>query len=83
MIISIPTGTGGMYTFCFNAAMLKFFACVLGVLMLLTGYVIVQVSTFILSATPEQFIRIVLFTVFSLGLIVVVRLLLAWKAGAK
>ncbi len=82
MIISIPT-QAGMINFCLNASMLKCIACVVSVLLLITGYATVQFATFILAASPQQFLRIVLFTVFSIGLVVVVRLLLAWKAGTK
>lgn len=78
MIISIPTQQG-IINFCLNAAMLKLLACVLGVLMIITGYVVVQVSAFILNATPEQFIRIVLFTLFLIGLLLLGRFLLNRK----
>ena len=80
MIISIPTQSG-LYTFALNGDLLKLLAGVCGVLMLIAGYVIVQISTFILSATPVQFLRIVLFTAFLVGLIFLGRFVLNRKGA--
>lgn len=80
MIISIPTQQG-MVSFALNAPLLKFLACVTIALVLIVGYAVVQLSTFLLSATPEQFLRIVLFTVFLVGLLFLVRFLLNRKGA--
>jgi hypothetical protein len=46
MTISIPTEQG-VINFCLNASLLKLLACVAIPLMLFTGYVTVQLATFI------------------------------------
>jgi hypothetical protein len=79
MIVTIPTQQG-MYTFCLNASMLKLLALAASMLMLLTGYVVVQLAAFILACTPQQFLRIVLFTLFLVGIGFLARFLL--KRGA-
>lgn len=80
MIISIPTQQG-MINFCLNASMIKLLAFVAGFLVLVVGYAVVQLSTFILACTPGEFLRIVLFTVFVAGIGFLARFLLNRKGA--
>lgn len=80
MIISIPTEQG-TFNLCLNAPMIKFLACAALALVVIVGYAVVQLSTFILACTPEQFIRIVLFTLFLVGIVLVGRFLLNRKGA--
>lgn len=80
MLISISTGSG-IYTFGLNAALLKLLACVVSLVVLVVGYTTMQLTTFILSATPQQFLRIVLFTAFIICILFLARFLLRKKAG--
>jgi protein-S-isoprenylcysteine O-methyltransferase Ste14 len=82
MIISLPTEQG-MITFALNASMLKLIALAASVLMLLTGYVAVQLATFILDCTPQEFLRIVIFTTFTVGIVLFIRFLLNKWNGAR
>jgi hypothetical protein len=79
MIISFSSTNGAMIAFCVHAPLLKLLASVVGVMLLLTGYCIVQLSSFLLSATPVQFLRIVLFTLLVSGGVFIVRFLLNRK----
>lgn len=80
MIVTIPTSSGA-YTFCFNASMIKLLAIVAGILVLIVGYVAVQLSTFILNCSPVEFLRIVLFTLFLAGIGFVARFLFTRKGA--
>ena len=82
MIVSIPTSSG-MVSICLSAFQLKLLATVFSVFVLFTGYCTVQLITFILVCTPQQFLRIVLFTAFIAAILFVVRFLFKKKAGAK
>lgn len=82
MIISF-TCDAKLYNFCVPLPLLKLVCVVLLAVSLMAGYCIVQLSAFILSATPEQFIRIVIFTAFTIITVVVIRLFLHKKAGIQ
>lgn len=58
MIISFPTAGGDLYSICLNAATLKLLACILTVLALAGGYVVMQVATFFLQASPSDLLRL-------------------------
>lgn len=79
MIISFSSTNGAMIAFCVNTPLLKLLAGVAGIMLLLTGYCLVQLSSFLLSATPVQFLRIVLFTLLVSGVVFIVRFLLSKK----
>jgi predicted lysophospholipase L1 biosynthesis ABC-type transport system permease subunit len=81
MIISIPTSAGNI-NLCLPPQILKVIACTLGLLMLLAGYALVNLVQFVMTASPEQFIRIILVGIFMMS-ILIARSVLAWKAGAK
>jgi len=81
MMISFSSTNGAMVAFCVNAFLLKLLASVVGIMLLLTGYCIVQLSSFLLSATPVQFLRILLFTLLVSGVVFMVRFLLSKKVG--
>jgi hypothetical protein len=80
MIVSIPTSSG-MVSVCLNAFHLKLIAVIFSVFVLLAGYTLVQLTTFILTCSPEQFVHIVLFTAFIAGIVFVARFLFKKKAG--
>lgn len=80
MIISIPTQQG-MINFCLNAPLLKLLASVVSILMLLIGYAVVQLMTFILNCSPVQFLHIVICTAFLACIFFVARFLLTRKGA--
>ena len=81
MIISIPTSVGTI-NLCLSPQTIKVLACIVGVGMILAGYTVMQLISFVMSASLEQFIRLILVAILVVS-ILITRTLLAWKAGMK
>lgn len=81
MIVTIPTQAGPL-SFCLNAPMLKLIALLFGLISIVAGYAVVQLSAFVLACTPQQFVHIILFTAFLVGLLFLGRFVLNRKGAS-
>ncbi len=81
MIVSIPT-SAGMINLCLTARLLKIIACIVGIGMILAGYTLMQLVSFVMTASPEQFVRVILVACF-VAIVFVVKNIAVCKAGGR